>query len=78
MDEFEIVGNIVKVFVFDNVIVVIGILLDFDMVDEICVIVVVTGIGNEKKLDIIFVVGGKFKVVFVLVLVIFCVEEKVV
>lgn len=55
IDEFEMVGNVVKVFVFENVIVVVGIVIDMEMIDEFCVIVVVMGIGVECKLDIFFV-----------------------
>lgn len=57
LDEFEMVGNIICVFVFDNVIVVIGIFFDLDMNDELCVIVVVIGIGMDKCFEIILVIN---------------------
>lgn len=55
IDEFEIVGNVVKVFVLENVIVVVGIVIDMEMIDEFCVMVVVIGIGVECKFDILLV-----------------------
>lgn len=57
LDEFEMVGNIICAFVFDNVIVVIGIFFDLDMNDELCVIVVVIGIGMDKCFEIILVIN---------------------
>lgn len=47
IEEFEIVGNYVKVFVLENVIVVVGVVIDFEMSDELCVIVVVIGLGGD-------------------------------
>lgn len=57
LDEFETVGNIIRVFVFDNAIVVIGIFFDSDMNDELRVIVVAIGIGMDKRFEIILVIN---------------------
>ncbi|MGL5336909.1 MAG: cell division protein FtsZ [Enterovibrio sp.] len=51
LDEFETVGNTVRAFASDNATVVIGSSLDPDMNDELRVTVVATGIGNERKQD---------------------------
>ncbi|ATF08964.1 cell division protein FtsZ [Candidatus Enterovibrio altilux] len=57
LDEFETVGNTVKAFASDNATVVIGSSMDPDMVDELRVTVVATGIGHELKPDVILVSG---------------------
>lgn len=49
MGEFEEVGNTVKDFASDNATVVIGTVIDPEMVDEIRVTVVATGLGREAK-----------------------------
>lgn len=45
LGEFFEVGDMVEEFVLDNVIVVVGIVIDFSMGDDFCVIVVVIGFG---------------------------------
>ena len=52
IDEFEVVGNAVKAFASENATVVVGTVIDMDMVDELRVTVVATGIGAERKPDI--------------------------
>lgn len=57
LDEFETVGNTVRAFASDNATVVIGSSLDPDMNDELRVTVVATGIGNERKQDMMLMSG---------------------
>lgn len=52
MEEFEIVGNVVKGFVSENATVIVGTVIDMDMSEELRVTVVATGIGGERKPDI--------------------------
>ena len=52
IDEFETVGNAVKVFASENATVVVGTVIDMEMTDELRVTVVATGIGAERKADI--------------------------
>lgn len=52
IDEFETVGNAVKAFASENATVVVGTVIDMDLVDELRVTVVATGIGAEKKPEI--------------------------
>lgn len=49
MGEFEEVGNTVKDFASDNATVVIGTVIDPEMVDEVRVTVVATGLGREAR-----------------------------
>jgi len=49
--EFEEVGNTVKEFASDNATVVVGTVIDPDMMDELRVTVVATGIGDHAQLD---------------------------
>lgn len=53
LDEFETVGNTIRSFASDNATVVIGTALDPDINNELRVTVVATGIGIEKRSDII-------------------------
>ncbi|AMA65107.1 Cell division protein FtsZ [Candidatus Arsenophonus lipoptenae] len=55
LDEFETVGNTIRSFSSDNATVVIGTSLDPEMNDELCVTVVATGIGIDKKPEITLV-----------------------
>ncbi|EMP5969716.1 cell division protein FtsZ [Klebsiella pneumoniae] len=55
LDEFETVGNTIRAFASDNATVVIGTSLDPDMNDELCVTVVATGIGMDKRPEITLV-----------------------
>lgn len=57
LDEFETVGNTIRTFASDNATVVIGTSLDPEMNDELRVTVVATGIGIEKKPEIMLVNG---------------------
>lgn len=52
LDEFETVGNTIRAFASDNATVVIGTSLDTEMNDELCVTVVATGIGMDKRPEI--------------------------
>lgn len=52
LDEFEIVGNVIRSFALDNATVVIGTSINPDMNDELRVTIVATGIGIDKKSDI--------------------------
>jgi len=49
--EFEEVGNIVKEFASENATVVVGTVIDPEMMDELRVTVVATGIGERVQLD---------------------------
>lgn len=55
MEEFEIVGNVVKGFVSENATVIVGTVIDTDMSEELRVTVVATGLGGERKPDIALV-----------------------
>ncbi|NIG62619.1 MAG: cell division protein FtsZ [Serratia symbiotica] len=55
LDEFETVGNTIRAFASDNATVVIGTSLDPEMNDELRVTVVATGIGIDKRPEIILV-----------------------
>ncbi len=59
LDEFETVGNTIRAFASDNATVVIGTSLDTDMNDELRVTVVATGIGMDKRPEIVLVTGKK-------------------
>ncbi len=59
LDEFETVGNTIRAFASDNATVVIGTSLDTDMNDELRVTVVATGIGMDKRPEIVLVSGKK-------------------
>lgn len=48
MGEFEIVGNTIKSFTSENAVVVVGTVIDPEMVDQIKVTVVVTGLGRAS------------------------------
>jgi len=63
IDEFETVGNAVKAFASENATVVVGTVIDMDMVDELRVTVVATGIGAEKKPDISLVPNRASRVI---------------
>ncbi|MFT6268562.1 MAG: cell division protein FtsZ [Alphaproteobacteria bacterium] len=52
IDEYEIIGNAVKAFASENATVVVGTVIDPELVDEIRVTVVATGIGADRKPDI--------------------------
>lgn len=52
LDEFETVGNTIRSFASDNATVVIGTALDPDISNELRVTVVATGIGIDKRADI--------------------------
>lgn len=52
LDEFETVGNTIRSFASDNATVVIGTALDPDINNELRVTVVATGIGIDKRSDI--------------------------
>lgn len=52
IEEFETVGNHVKAYASDNATVVVGTVIDPEMSNQLCVTVVATGIGGEKKPDI--------------------------
>lgn len=58
IDEYETIGNAVKAFASENATVVVGTVIDPEMVDEIRVTVVATGIGAERKPDITLVNDG--------------------
>lgn len=58
IDEYETIGNAVKAFASENATVVVGTVIDPDMIDEIRVTVVATGIGAERKPDIKLVNEG--------------------
>lgn len=47
--EFEEVGNIIKEFASENATVVVGTVIDPDMVDELRVTVVATGLGGREE-----------------------------
>lgn len=53
LDEFETVGNTIRSFASDNATVVIGTALDPDINNELRVTVVATGIGIDKRSDVI-------------------------
>lgn len=53
LDEFETVGNTIRSFASDNATVVIGTSLDPDINNELRVTVVATGIGIDKRSDIL-------------------------
>lgn len=53
LDEFETVGNTIRSFASDNATVVIGTALDPDINNELRVTVVATGIGIDKRSDIL-------------------------
>lgn len=53
LDEFETVGNTIRSFASDNATVVIGTSLDPDINNELRVTVVATGIGIDKRSDIV-------------------------
>lgn len=55
ISEFETVGNAVKAFASENATVVVGAVIDPEMMDELRVTVVATGIGSERKPDITLV-----------------------
>lgn len=55
LDEFETVGNTIRAFASDNATVVIGTSLDQDMNNELRVTVVATGIGMDKRPEIMLV-----------------------
>ncbi len=55
IDEFETVGNAVKVFASENATMVVGAVIDPEMTEELRVTVVATGIGAEGKPDITLV-----------------------
>ncbi|URJ29293.1 cell division protein FtsZ [Blochmannia endosymbiont of Camponotus modoc] len=52
LDEFETVGNTIRSFASDNATVVIGTALDPDINNELRVTVVATGIGIDKRSDV--------------------------
>ena len=52
IEEFETVGNAVKSFASENATVVVGAVIDPEMVEELRVTVVATGIGGEARPDI--------------------------
>ncbi|WP_371196346.1 cell division protein FtsZ [Glaciecola sp. SC05] len=58
IDEYETIGNAVKAFASENATVVVGTVIDPEMVDEIRVTVVATGIGADRKPDITLVNDG--------------------
>ncbi|WP_159714722.1 cell division protein FtsZ [Blochmannia endosymbiont of Camponotus nipponensis] len=53
LDEFETVGNTIRSFASDNATVVIGTALDPDINNELRVTVVATGIGIDKRSDVV-------------------------
>lgn len=53
LDEFETVGNTIRAFASDNATVVIGTSLDPDMNNELRVTVVATGIGMDKRPEVV-------------------------
>ncbi|MFK5915474.1 MAG: cell division protein FtsZ [Woeseiaceae bacterium] len=55
IDEFETVGNAVKAFASENATVVVGAVIDPEMTEDLRVTVVATGIGGERKPDIMLV-----------------------
>lgn len=55
LDEFETVGNTIRAFASDNATVVIGTSLNPQMNEELCVTVVATGIGMDKRPEITLV-----------------------
>ncbi|MFP3029006.1 MAG: cell division protein FtsZ [Arsenophonus sp.] len=55
LDEFETVGNSIRAFASDNATVVIGTSLDPEMNDELRVTVVATGIGMDKRPEIMLI-----------------------
>jgi cell division protein FtsZ len=62
IDEFETVGNAVKAFASENATVVIGTVIDMELVDELRVTVVATGIGAERKPDISLVASRSARI----------------
>ncbi len=63
LDEFETVGNTIRAFASDNATVVIGTSLDPEMDHELRVTVVATGIGIDKRPEIMLVTQKKSQAV---------------